>query len=464
MSSQGLENARTIMTQAGIGDAAIQAFCHHYRELESSDTGLIREDQIEPLGQIPHINQIAIDQDQAIDALAKTAVIKLNGGLGTSMGLQGPKSLLVVRDGLTFCDLIVRQILALRERYRVELPLIFMNSFATHDATAEFMSRYPQIAHDGGLPDYFGQSREPKLCADTLEPVSWPDNPDLEWCPPGHGDIYPSLVDSGMLDALLDAGFAYASISNCDNLGAVADPALAGWFAGSGAPFALEVCQRTPNDRKGGHLAVRRSDEQIILRESAQTAEEDQPYFADETRHRYFNTNNLWIDLEALKYTLASNNGVLPLPTMRNMKTVDPRDPSSPSVIQIETAMGAAIELFDNPAVIEVPRDRFMPVKKTNELALMRSDCFALDEHTAQLRAVTQALPQIDLDARFFGKVDDFESRMPHPLVLRGAQRLRVHGDVRFGSGIVVNGKVDLDASSPTAIPDGTILDAQSRL
>src|SRR5205085_1349609 len=150
-----------------------------------------------------------------------------------------------------------------------------------------------------------------------------------------------------------------------DNLGATPDPRVAGWFASSGLPYATEVCVRTPADRKGGHLAVRRHDQQLVLRDSAQTAPDDEAAFADINRHRYFHANSLWIDLDVLHGLLSDNDGVLGLPLIRNEKTVDPADKTSPAVVQIETAMGAAVEVFSGAEALEVERSRFLPVKST---------------------------------------------------------------------------------------------------
>ena len=160
----------------------------------------------------------------------------------------------------------------------------------------------------------------------------------------------------GQLNRLLALGYRYASVSNSDNLGAAPNATIAGWFAGSRAPYAAEVCRRTAADRKGGHLAIRKSDARLILRDTAQTAKEEMDFFTDEHRHPYFHTNNLWLDLEVLARTLEERNSVLGLPLIRNEKTVDPADPSSPAVIQIECAMGAAIEVFEGATAIGVGR------------------------------------------------------------------------------------------------------------
>ena len=203
--------------------------------------------------------------------------------------------------------------LAARKDYGVSLPLIFMNSFRTQADTLAALTRYPDI-EVAGLPLDFLQNQEPKLRADDLTPVSWEKDPSLEWCPPGHGDIYTALYGSGLLDKLIDAGYRYAMTSNSDNLGATPNAEIAGWFAASGAPYAAELCVRTINDRKGGHLAIRKADGQLILRDTAQTPPEQMDYFTDEHRHPFFHTNNLWFDLVKLRDALVERNAVLGLP------------------------------------------------------------------------------------------------------------------------------------------------------
>ena len=124
------------MRAAGAADVAIKVFSHYYRMLESGQQGTIREDDIEPVGELPHLEHLDTDAEALRAALAETVVIKLNGGLGTSMGVTGPKSALPVKDGLSFLDIIARQILSTRKAYDVPLPLVLMNSFRTKDGVA----------------------------------------------------------------------------------------------------------------------------------------------------------------------------------------------------------------------------------------------------------------------------------------------------------------------------------------
>ena len=346
--------------------------------------------------------------------------------------------------------------LAAAENRALESRDLYMRALAELENVRKRASRDVEQAHD--LPLDFLQNREPKLLATHLTPVDWPADPELEWCPPGHGDLYTALHASGALRALLDTGYRYASVSNSDNLGAAPDATMAGWFAASGAPFAAEVARRTPADRKGGHLVVRRADGRLVLRETAQTPEDDQAAAADISRHRYFNTNNLWFDLEALAAELERTGGVLELPLIRNTKTVDPTDPSSPEVVQIESAMGAAVEVFDGAVAIEVGRDRFLPVKTTNDLLVLRSDVYDLDDDF-RLVARTDA-PLIDLDTAFYKTIAGFDARFDDGTPsLRAARSLTVRGDWAFGADVTVVDDARLDdAGGAARVPDGAVV------
>ena len=440
------------MAAGGVHQRAIDVFTYYYGELESGVTGMIPEADVDPLGEIAHASSLEVSDEDQRAAAAKTAIIKLNGGLGTSMGMDKAKSLLRVRGDLSFLDIIVGQVRQVRESYGVGLPIIFMNSFRTREDTLEALAPYPDLAVDG-LPLDFLQNREPKLLADTLSPVDWPADPSLEWCPPGHGDLYTALEVSGVLDALLDAGYSYATVSNADNLGASPDPAMMGWFAASGAPYAAEVCLKTPADVKGGALVVRRSDGRLVLRETAQTLVEDMEEATDPDRHRYFHTNNLWFDLHVLRTTLEARDGILGLPLIRNDKTVDPSDPSSTKIVQIESAMGAAVEVFDGAVAIEVERARFLPVKTTNDLLLMRSDVYGVGADF-RVRAQVDKPALINLDRRFYSTIAGFDARVPEAPSLVDARSLTVHGDWRFGRGVVVSGDAVLeDTGAAEAVP-----------
>jgi UTP--glucose-1-phosphate uridylyltransferase len=441
------------MRAEGLPEAAVDTFALYERKLRDGDRGTLPEADIAPLDGLPDADELP-PSDGA--ALAQTVVLKLNGGLGTSMGMTRAKSLLEVKDGLSFLDVIVRQVLHLRERHDARIPLLLMNSFATRDDTLAALEAYPELPVVG-LPLDFMQGKVPKLLADGGGPADWPAVPALEWAPPGHGDVYTSLRTSGMLERLLDSGYRYLFLSNSDNLGAVLEPRILDWFADRELPFLSESTDRTEADRKGGHLARLRADGRLVLRETAQTPDEDKEAFEDVTRHRYFNCNNIWVDLRALDRALDEGDGVLGLPMIVNRKTVDPGDSSSPAVVQLETAMGAAIGLFDGAEAIRVPRARFAPVKTTNDLLVVRSDAYALEDDFT-VRLVPERAPLVELDSERFKLLGDFEPRFAAgPPSLVDCRRLVVEGDVSFGAGVTVRGEVTV--RGPRRIADGEVLE-----
>ena len=431
------------MAQGGLSKAAISAFRHSVQVLKSRQNMLIPEEDIAPADNVADWSELVATTSAAgADLLAQSVLIKLNGGLGTGMGLQKAKSLLEIKPGVTFLDLIVRQVMSLRTAAGYPVNLLLMNSFSTSNDTMAHLSRY---AGEGFAdPDQVEmlQNRVPKLLTDSLEPVSYPAQPDLEWCPPGHGDIYPALVGSGWLDKLLVAGVKYAFVSNSDNLGAQMDTRFLRWFAESGAPFVMEVTRRTEADKKGGHLATRAADGQPILREIAQCPDADLDDFQNVDKHRYFNTNNLWIRLDSLRDFLTANDGVLPLPVIRNTKTVDPRDPSSPAVYQLETAMGAAIQCFPGARAVCVPRSRFFPVKTCSDLLLLRSDAVEISADGLMSLApeCNGVAPIVRLDSKLYKFVDSLESLgVPS---LKNVRRLDVTRPHHFTPGEPLSGEV----------------------
>ncbi len=448
------------MRAANMPEIVIENFRYYYHKLIEGETGLIAERDIKPVESLADAEALP----QELRALGKTnlgraVIVKLNGGLGTSMGLKGAKSLLNVKESHSFLDLIALQTL------RIGVPLVLMNSFLTREDSLAALKKYPDLG--GTVPIDFTQHKVPKITQGDGGPVAWPADPTLEWCPPGHGDMYLALMTSGILDKLLDAGYAYAFVSNADNLGAVLDAAMLGYFVQNELSFMMEVADRTDADRKGGHLA-RSASGRFLLREIAQCPEEDKQAFQDIRRHRYFNTNNLWINLPALKRVLAGKQGVLGLPMIRNSKTVDPRDPASTPVYQLETAMGSAIGVFERATAIRVPRTRFAPVKNTGDLLAIRSDCCVLTDDFQVVPNPRRRLGPIviDLDPGFYKVIDDFDTHFPFGVPsLIDCESLRVKGDVRFGRGVVVRGKATLrnDTARQAAIADGDVIEGDWR-
>jgi len=377
--------------------------------------------------------------------------VKLNGGLGTGMGLEKAKSLLPLKDGMTFLDFIAKQVTDMRSTFGVPLAFMLMNSFATSADTLEYLSKYDTLQTEG-LPLEFQQNKAPKVTESDLTPASWPEKPECEWCPPGHGDLYPAMLGTESLATLLDKGYKYMFVSNSDNLGATMDLKLLTWFAQSGKPFAMECAQRTDADKKGGHLAQSAAGG-LLLRESAQCPDEDEKEFQNVGKYKYFNTNNLWVNLQALKETMDKNSGVLPLPVIKNSKTVDPRDKKSTKVLQLETAMGAAISSFPEAGAILIPRSRFAPVKTTNDMLALMSDAY---EVSADFRMVLKAEregvpPTVKLDG-MYKFVDQLNTLVPNgPPSLIGCKKLTVEGKVVFAAGVVFKGEVKVVSTGDEA-------------
>jgi len=403
---------------------------------------MIPESRLNPVEGLLEFEKLKIKADPKL--LKKTVVLKLNGGLGTGMGLDKAKSLLTVTEGNSFLDLIAKQVASMKKEFKTNLKFMLMNSFATSADTLEALSKYEELGTGSDLE--FVQNKAPKVAASDMSPATWEKEPGHEWCPPGHGDLYPAMLGSGTLDKLLKKGYKYMFVSNSDNLGATMDLKILSHFASSGAPFMMEVAVRTDADKKGGHLAKDKTSGSLLLRESAQCPDEDEKAFQDVSKYTYFNTNNLWVDLVALKAQFKKNGGALPLPVMKNNKTVDPRDKSSTKVLQLETAMGAAIECFEGATALVIPRSRFAPVKTTNDLFALRSDAYVLtkDSRITLADARNGVPPDVKLDG-MYKFTDAMEKLIPNgPPSLIDCKKIVVEGDVTFAKGVVIKGTVTI--------------------
>jgi UTP--glucose-1-phosphate uridylyltransferase len=448
--TKGLLAAAAKMRVDGLPKSVITNFERLFDDVLHGKTGIITEDEIEPASDVADFAEIQRCSDTVAEGeklLQSLVVVRLNGGLGTSMGLQRAKSLLAVRNGLSFNDIIARQLRSLHARFGVSIPLVHMTSFSTDADVRAAMGSYKELSPEG-LPVSFLQHRHPKIYLDTMMPAEEQDE-ELNWNPPGHGDIYAALIASGLAEKLLKMGKRYAFVANADNLGATVEPAILGYFATSGAPFLMETAERTAADAKGGHLARRKSSGRLVLRESSQAptlpSGDIIPEFQDVARYRHFNTNNIWLDLQAVVDVARRHDGAIPLPLISNKKNVNPRDRSSRKVIQIETAMGAAIEVFEGALALQVPRRRFAPVKTNNDLLVVRSDVYVLnDDFTITVTPNRKApgLPIVSLDPQYYGLIKDFEDRMRVVPSLREAVSLSVSGDVVFDHPVEVIGKV----------------------
>ncbi len=447
------------MREKGLVPTTIEVFLGYYRQLLARKDGFLTEASIQsvPDTRIDSYDDLKGFEAHGRSVLGRTARIVLNGGLGTTMGLAGPKSLLTVKNGKSFMDILIQ------DAGRENVPICLMNSESTHKATCGNIAGMEEKPP----PLMFIQNVFPKILRETLQPAFYPEDETLEWNPAGHGDVYHSLYTSGLLEKLLSHGIHYAFISNSDNLGADLDLSILGYFSKAGFSFMMEVTRRTPSDVKGGHLAMDENGD-LLLREAAQCRPEDRAAFQDIDRYRFFNTNNIWVNLVHLKKKIERRGGIK-LPMMLNSKHLNPRDFASPRVYQIETAMGAAISLFNGAAAVCVPRTRFIPVKTTSDLLVLKSDRYHLSDEEGLVPAPgiqTESL-HVTLDPEYYQHLDQFEARFAHGIPgLSACESLRIDGNVFFEKNVTLRGAVTITSPGhdPRTIPEGTVIDTDIRL
>lgn len=373
------------------------------------------------------------DHSQSKELLSQLVVCKLNGGLGTSMGCVGPKSALEVRDGKSFLDLIVTQIHKLNERFESNVPLVLMNSFNTDQDTRKIINKYDNLISI----KTFQQNDFPRLRTDSLLPMLKDIHGHAASYPPGHGDFYISLQQSGVLDELIESGKRYMFVSNADNLGASVDLKILNIMKEKNTPFIMEVTPKTRADVKGGTL-VETADSNLELLEIAQVPKRYKEEFKSVKKFKIFNTNNIWVDLIELKKKLDSNT--LNLDVIVNKKTVN-----HIPVIQLETAIGGGINSFENSLAVSVPRVRFLPIKKTNDLLLIQSNLFIEEDGVLVKNPDRQfeGLPLIRL-GKHFENIEDYQKRFENIPDILELDLLTIVGDVYFNRDITLRGHVIL--------------------
>eukprot|EP00184_Porphyridium_aerugineum_P008383 CAMPEP_0184691276 /NCGR_PEP_ID=MMETSP0313-20130426/169_1 /TAXON_ID=2792 /ORGANISM="Porphyridium aerugineum, Strain SAG 1380-2" /LENGTH=495 /DNA_ID=CAMNT_0027148955 /DNA_START=207 /DNA_END=1694 /DNA_ORIENTATION=- len=410
--------------------------------IASPDSSMLR-----PYNELPEPNE----QENHF-LLSKLVVCKLNGGLGTSMGCKGPKSVIEVRGDTTFLDLTVQQVETLNKTYPgADVPLLLMNSFNTDEDTAKIVTKYSAASVNVFT---FNQSRYPRILKETLEPLpmthSKPDEED--WYPPGHGDVYEALTNSGLVDTLLAQGKEYIFVSNVDNLGAVVDTRILKMLVDSQSEYCMELTDKTRADIKGGTLISYEGKSQLL--EVAQVPKGYMEEFKSVKKFKVFNTNNIWISLRAIKRVMQKG---LELDIIENGKEV-----RGQKVIQLETAIGAAIGYFERACGVNVPRSRFLPVKTTSDLFLIQSNLYKLKSGCLVMNPARMfsSTPVVKLGPEF-KKVQGYDARFASIPDIIELDHLTVTGDVYFGKGVVLKGTVIIVANpgSVVMIPEGSILE-----
>ena len=399
----------------------------------------------------------SLGNSESVEFLSKLAVVKLNGGLGTSMGCVGPKSVIEVRDGMSFLDLSVRQIEFLNRTYDVNVPFVLMNSINTDKDTANIIKKYE--GHNIDILT-FNQSKYPRVLKDSLLPAPKSASSQIsDWYPPGHGDVFESLYNSGTLYKLLERGVEIVFLSNADNLGAVVDLNILQHMVESRSEYIMELTDKTKADVKGGTIID--YEGQARLLEIAQVPKQHVNEFKSIKKFKYFNTNNIWMNLRAVKRVVENNE--LSMEIIPNGKSIpaDQKGEADVSIVQLETAVGAAIRHFANAHGVNVPRRRFLPVKTCSDLMLVKSDLYTL-RHGQLVMDPNRfgPAPLIKL-GNDFKKVSAFQSRIPSIPKILELDHLTITGAVNLGRGVVCKGTVIIVATEGQTIdvPPGSILE-----
>jgi UTP--glucose-1-phosphate uridylyltransferase len=430
------------MQAANLSEDLIKDFLTKIEKVKSGETGKVKWETIGDLD--PKLDEIDLEEIKKNfppnkNSLAKLVVIKLNGGLGTSMGLEKAKSLIPIKENRSFLNVVSEQILYIRKKFGVEIPLILMDSFNTQkDSEIEIK----ESGLSQKITTSFLQNKVPRIKKENYEPINLKDEKE-EWCPPGHGDIYLSLKQTGILKELISSGYEFAFISNGDNLGATIEPSILEYFANSNLDFAMEMTPKTLADTKGGAIYRKMVDGKFMgleLLETAQVPKENEHEFSGMGKFRTFSTNNLWINLKSLSKLL--DEKIPSLSLIVNPKVVDGTD-----VLQLETAMGSAIGSFSKTKGIIIPRDRFAPVKKCEDYLIRRSDAYILNEDfslTMSKDRKEKNLSEnlVSLDDKFYKKIKDFDKLFKVYPSLKFSESLVVKGEVEFDTDLVLKGKV----------------------
>jgi UTP--glucose-1-phosphate uridylyltransferase len=279
------------------------------------------------------------------------------------------------------------------------------------------------------------------------------------WYPPGHGDFYESFQKSGLLKQFINEGREYLFLSNIDNLGATIDLGILNRLVGNAKDvcheFVMEVTDKTRADVKGGTLI--QYENKLRLLEIAQVPNEHVDEFKSVKTFKFFNTNNIWAKLDAIERVL--NEKAMNMEIIVNNKILD----NGLRVIQLETAVGAAMKCFENAIGINVPRSRFLPVKKTSDLLLVMSNLYSLKAGSLVMspQRMFPTTPLVKLGDNHFSKVKEFLGRFANIPDIIELDHLTVSGDVTFGRGVSLRGTVIIIANHGDRIdiPAGAILE-----
>ncbi|CAA19137.1 putative UTP--glucose-1-phosphate uridylyltransferase [Schizosaccharomyces pombe] len=387
--------------------------------------------------------------------LNRLAVVKLNGGMGNALGVNYPKAMIEVRDNQSFLDLSIRQIEYLNRRYDVSVPFILMNSYDTNDETCKVLRKYAGCKIDIST---FEQSRYPRVFVDSQLPVpKAAPSPIEEWYPPGHGDIFDALVHSGTIERLLAQGKDYLFVSNIDNLGASVDLNILSHVIDNQIEYSMEITDKTKADIKVGILV--NQDGLLRLLETNQVPEQHREEFMSDKVFKYINTNNVWLYLPAVKRVV--ENRELNLDIMPNIETVYYNNEPA-RIIEFTTAIGSAISQFKKTEGIRVSRPRFISVKNSSDLFLVRCDLYNVDHGSLKIEESRLGFPPpVVRMSNEFKDIAELFCRIPYMPSMKDLVSLSISGNVYFGRNVILKGNIVIVASENTilCIPSNAVLE-----
>ncbi|XP_043815141.1 UTP--glucose-1-phosphate uridylyltransferase isoform X2 [Manihot esculenta] len=388
---------------------------------------------IEELLVVPYQNLTPAPNDivEIKQLLDKLVVVKFNGSLGTSLGFSGPKSAIEVRNGLTSLDLIVNQVESLNSKYGCHVPLVLMNATKTHDDTLKVLGKYSKSSVDihPFILESLGEhnSNEKSYASDDAS-------------------AFLSLMKSGTLDVLLSQGKEYAHVISSDNYAAALDPNVLNHLIQNKIEYCMEVTPTAStymrnsmaNQRQGRFQVQCHLNLMVLypcrcdhLREIMQNPSK---HLMEE--FKFIDTRSLWVNLKAIKRLVDTN------------------------ALKMENL--SISKLFDQAVGIIVPQSRFVPLNATSDLLLLQSDLYSSSEGTLVWNAARDnpINPSIELGPEF-EKVSDYLSRFKSIPSITGLDGLKVIGDVWFGAGVTLKGRVSIVAKpgQKLEIPDGVVLE-----
>ncbi|MCP9262957.1 UTP--glucose-1-phosphate uridylyltransferase [Dirofilaria immitis] len=334
------------------------------------------------------------EKEERDEILKRVSVVKLNGGLGTTMGCNGPKSLIELRSGLTFLDFAIGHVRHFNEQNNSSVPLVLMNSFNTDKAVYEYLADRKINVKT------FLQSKCPRIFVKNSMPVPLKDGGEnIEgWYPPGHGNIFKSMHFTGVLDELLAQGRDICFISNIDNTGATIDLRIAKLMGGT----LVEI---------NGYIMHLEMPQGSVI--------------------SYVCFHDRWI--------------LLGLGKVRRKDAITVVLSNGEFVNQLETSLGGAIRNFDKVLSIKVPRSRFLPVKNTQELLAIMSDLYEVTENFSLQFVRKDKAPIIEL-SEHFSKISEFRERFCEIPRLRELKRLKVEGNIYFEHDVILKDNVEIIA------------------